>query len=242
MRWNGAVMTSASERAGPHDAPAGSKTDVAYDGIRQRIIDGRYGPGYRLVLDRLATEIGVSAVPVREALRRLEAEGYVDFKRNLGAMVRMLDATAYGETLETLATLEATATSLAARHLGKKEIKAARKVNEAIARSVEQLDPIGFSNLNHEFHEVLYTACPNTYLLGMVEREWTRLRGIRSAMFAFVPPRSQQAVAEHNRLIELIEAQASPTKIEEYVRAHRMRTAQQFLERSSDATSTTGTR
>ncbi|BCB76595.1 GntR family transcriptional regulator [Phytohabitans flavus] len=220
----------------------GSKAEVAYEVIRARILDGTFGPGYRLVLDRLAAEIGVSAVPVREALRRLEAEGYVDFKRNVGATVRSVDATAYGETMETLAILEATATSLAAPHLGKKEIKAARKLNESMARSLERLDPVGFSNLNQELHETLYRACPNTYLLGLVDREWERVRGIRSSSFAFIPERAQQAVAEHTRLIDLIENQSTPTKIEDYARAHRMRTAQRFLERHSATSQPVGGR
>ncbi len=211
--------------------PRGSKAEVAYESIRSRIVDGTYGPGYRLVLDRLASEIGVSPVPVREALRRLEAEWYVDFKRNLGATVCSIDAAAYAETMETLAVLEATATSLAAPHLGKKEIKEARKINEQMADSLEQLDPVLFSRRNHELHETLYSACPNTDLLGLVDREWARLRGIRSSSFAFVPERARQAVAEHTRLIDLIEAGASATKIEDYARAHRTRTAHRFLER-----------
>jgi DNA-binding GntR family transcriptional regulator len=220
-------MTSADVSAQRH----GSKTEAAYEAIRGRIADGTYGPGYRLVLDRLAAEIGVSAVPVREALRRLAAEGYVDFKRNLGATVCTVDATAYGETMETLAILEATATSLAAPHLGKKDIRAASRLNDAMADSLERLDLIGFDNLNHEFHETLYSACPNSYLLGLVERERARLRGIRSPGYAFVPDRAQQAVAEHNHLIALIAGQAPPAEIEEYARAHRTRTAHRFLER-----------
>lgn len=220
----------------------GSKAEVAYENIRERILDGTYGPGYRLVLDRLAAEIGVSAVPVREALRRLEAEGYVDFKRNVGATVCSIDATAYGETMETLAILEATATALAAPHLGKKEIKAARRLNDAMVRSLERLDPVSFSNLNQELHETLYRACPNTYLLGLVEREGVRLRGIRNSTFAFVPERAQQAVAEHTRLIDLIENQSTPGKIEDYARAHRMRTAHRFLERHGSGSQPVGGR
>lgn len=209
----------------------GSKAEVAYESIRGKIVDGVYGPGYRLVLDRLANEIGVSAVPVREALRRLEAEGYVDFKRNVGATVCSIDASAYAETMETLAILEASATALAAPLLTKGEIKSARKINELMVSSLERLDPVGFSQRNHEFHEVLYLKCPNHYLLGLVEREWARLRGIRHSSFAFVPDRARQAVGEHVRLLDLIEAGATAHKVEDYARAHRMRTAHRFLER-----------
>jgi len=209
----------------------GSKAEVAYDSIRERIVDGTYGPGYRLVLDRLASEIGVSAVPVREALRRLEAEGYVDFKRNLGATVSNIDATAYAETMETLAILEATATALAAPHVSKKDIRTARRLNDALADSLERFDLVGFGDLNQELHETLYSACPNAYLLGLVERERARLGTIRNSNFAFVPDRAQQAFVEHNHLIDLVANQAPPTEIEEYARSHRMRTAQRFLER-----------
>jgi DNA-binding GntR family transcriptional regulator len=214
----------------------GSKAEVAYENIRSKIVEGVYGPGYRLVLDRLAADIGVSAVPVREALRRLEAEGYVDFKRNVGATVCSIDASAYAETMEALAIVEAAATSLAAPLLTKADLKAARKLNEAMGASLERLDPVGFSERNHDLHELLYLPCPNHYLLGLVEREWARLRGIRHSSFAFVPERARQAVKEHTKLIDMIEAGASATKIEDYARNHRMRTARQFLERYAATT------
>lgn len=209
----------------------GSKAQVAYERIREQIINGTYGPGYRLVLDRLAAEIGVSAVPIREALRRLQAEGYVDFQRNLGATVSQVDAHGYIQTLQTLAILEASATAMAAPHITKRDIKTARKLNEAMVGSLEKLDPMEFSRLNHELHEVLYQRCPNEYLHAMVQRESTRLRGIRPPSFEFVPARGRQAIAEHGRLIDMIEAGASPSKIEDYARAHRMRTARRFAEK-----------
>ena len=70
-----------------------SKSESVYRELRSRIISGRYNAGYRLVLDQLAREMGVSAVPVREAIRRLEAERLVTFTRNVGAEVA---ATLYG--------------------------------------------------------------------------------------------------------------------------------------------------
>src|SRR5690348_173461 len=73
-------------------APAAtSRVELAYATIRERIIAGTYGPGYRLVLDELAREIGSSPVPVREAIRRLEAEGWVEYQRHVGARVASFD-------------------------------------------------------------------------------------------------------------------------------------------------------
>lgn len=208
----------------------GSKAEVAYQWIRAGILDGTYAAGHRLVLDRLAGELGVSAVPVREALRRLEAEGYVEFRRNVGATVRTIDAAGYAEAMETLGVLEACATALSAPLLQKREITKARKINEAMARSLEALDPVQFTTLNSEFHETLYRVCTNSYLVGLIDRESDRLRGLRQG-FAFVPGRSSNAVSEHNRLLDLIEAGAGVSRIEDYARSHREKTARIFLER-----------
>lgn len=199
--------------------------------LRDRIHSGAHPPRARLNIDAIARELGVSAIPVREALRRLEAEGFVDFKRNLGATVRHVDAEGYAQTMQALAILEASATAMAAPYVTKKDIKAARKINEDMVASLEELDPEKFSRLNHELHRTLYQPCPNAYLLSMVEREWARLRGIRQPTFAFVPSRARQAGAEHTELIDLIESQAPPWKIEDYAREHRMRTVQRFLNR-----------
>lgn len=215
--------------------PRGSKAEVAYESIRSRIIDGTYGPGHRLVLDRLASEIGVSSVPVREALRRLEAEGYVDFKRNLGATVRTIDAADYAQIMDTLAILEATATALASPLLEPHQIRRAHRLNEEMARALDQFDLMAFNTLNHEFHETLYAPCPNAYLVELMDREWARLQGIRNSAFAFVPQRAHESVAEHERLLELIEAKVDPARIEDYARDHRSRTARRFLERYGGA-------
>ena len=64
-----------------------SKHERAYRLIRSRILAGAYPPGHRLVIDALAEELGISQVPVREAIRRLEAEGRIDYRHNIGARV-----------------------------------------------------------------------------------------------------------------------------------------------------------
>jgi biotin operon repressor len=68
-----------------------SKHERAYQLIRSRIIDGSYTPGHRLIIDALAGELGISQVPIREAIRRLEAEGRVVYRHNSGARVAPTD-------------------------------------------------------------------------------------------------------------------------------------------------------
>lgn len=208
-----------------------SKADVAYDAIRAGIVDGTYPPGSRLVIDQLVRDLEVSAVPIREAVRRLEAGGYVTFQANLGATVATIDAAAYGESMQTLAVLEGAATALAARQLGTAQIEEARHINEDMRASLERLDPVHFTAGNHAFHRIIYSACPNTHLCAVIEREWDRLTAIRRSTFAFVPERAWEAVMEHAELLDLVAKRSSVETIESFARGHRMRTANRFLEK-----------
>ncbi len=118
-----------------------SKSQLAYRTIKERISDGSYSPGYRLVLGRIAEELGVSAVPVREAIRMLEAEGLVQFERNVGAQVAMLDPTEYQVTMQTLALVEGFATAVSAPHMTPDDVARARAINDAMARTARALRP-----------------------------------------------------------------------------------------------------
>ena len=93
---------------------AGSKSEQAYQAVKSRIVEGTYTPGYRLVLGSIAKDLGFSVVPVREAIRRLEAEGLVKFERNVGATVAGIDPTEYLYTMQTLSIVEGAATALSA--------------------------------------------------------------------------------------------------------------------------------
>ena len=208
-----------------------SKADYAYAEIRKSIVDGRQEPGARLVIEQLARQLDVSVVPVREAIRRLEAEGFVTYIRNIGATVATIDLSRYAETVETLAILEAAATGLAAPMISKDDLRAARRVNTELRRSIKQLDPVRFTAKNHEFHEILYRRCPNGHLLAMVVDQWQLLAGIRRTGFSLVPERASGSVAEHDQLLELIERPAPVAEIEAFAREHRLRTVRRVLER-----------
>jgi len=155
-------------------APAPSRVELAYATIRERITTGVYGPGYRLVLDELAREIGSSPVPVREAVRRLEAEGYVDFQRHVGARVASFDEHEFEQAVQVVAVLEGYATALAAPHMRRTDIAKARKINDRMRAALADFDPIRFSALNREFHFVIYDRCPNTHIRSLLEAQWSR--------------------------------------------------------------------
>lgn len=212
------------------DKPNPSKSQAAYDWIRQRIARHELAPGYRLVLSTVANELGMSVVPVREALRQLEAEGLVTFELNIGARVAMVDESRYRLSMQALAIVEGAATALAADHLTADDLDRARELNRRMAQSLDRFDPRAFTALNHEFHETLYTRCPNTRLVDLAEAEWVRLGTLRSSTFAFVPGRAQQSVAEHDTILQLIADKASPARVEEVARHHREATLDAYLQ------------
>ncbi|MBX3194075.1 MAG: GntR family transcriptional regulator [Microbacteriaceae bacterium] len=206
-----------------------SKSQLAYRWIRERIDDGRFVPGYRLVLGAIAKELDVSVVPVREAIRLLEAEGLVNFERNVGAQVALLEETEYQNTMQTLALVEGYATALSGTALTTAHIARARSINARMIECLDHFEPHRFTELNLEFHSVLFERCPNDHLLDLVHRGWNRLRVLRDSSFSFVPGRARESVEEHEALLRLIESNADPVEIELAARGHRLATLDAVL-------------
>lgn len=219
--------------AGAERAVSPSKSRQAYDWIKERIAQQDFTPGYRLVLGSIATELDMSVVPVREAVRRLQAEGLVTYERNVGARVAMTDDSQYRHSMQVLGIMESTATALSARRLEAGDIARAREVNERMATllptSSASFEPRLFTNLNHEFHEILFSRCTNPRMLELVQSEWSRLAHTRHSTFSFVPERAQESVTEHEEILQLIERGAPLPEIETACRAHRSATLNAYL-------------
>ncbi|MFX1820671.1 GntR family transcriptional regulator [Pseudarthrobacter sp. CC4] len=219
---------------------AGSKSQQAYDAVKARIVEGTYTPGYRLVLGSIAKDLGFSVVPVREAIRRLEAEGLVKFERNVGATVAGIDPTEYLYTMQTLSIVEGAATALSAPLVDAAAIARARAVNEEMRECLQHFDPVRFTRLNQDFHSVLFERCPNPHILDLVHRGWNRLAALRSSTFRFVPGRARESVEEHEGLLQLIESGADADSIEKAARLHRSATLDAYLAQTTPQPATRG--
>lgn len=212
-----------------------SKSEQAYRLIRERIDSGRYVPGYRLVLAPIANELGMSVVPVREAIRRLEAEGLVTFELNVGAQVALVEEAEYQHTMQTLALVEGYATALMAPEVSEDQLTRAHAINERMRRSLEHFDPQRFTELNLEFHSVLFESCPNPHILDLVHRGWNRMKLLRDSSFRFVPGRARESVEEHDRILRLLEQRAPIVEVELAAREHRLATLRAVLEQQQQA-------
>lgn len=159
----------------PSDRASLSK--VVNDQIRGQILDGKLRPGERLVEDKLSAELGVSRVPVREALRMLSSEGLVRIEPNRGATVAEITPELVAELVEVRTLLEALNARLAARRHDPQIVallqETLRRGNAAAqSGSSDQL-----ARLNGEFHERLAEASRNSVLTEMMRslRERTSL-------------------------------------------------------------------
>jgi DNA-binding GntR family transcriptional regulator len=205
-----------------------TKQERVYDAIRERILSGVYGPGYRVVIDSLASEFSVSALPVREAIRRLEAEGLVIFRRNAGAHVAPADPGLFDQEMTVLAVLEGYATALTAETIDESEIARLEELNAAMSAAIERLDPLSFGRLNQEFHAVIHEHCANPTLIELLRDVARRLDAIRRTVFVQIPYRGVESVIEHRELIELLRSRAPAAEIEAAAREHKLHTVESF--------------
>ncbi|MBV9135299.1 MAG: GntR family transcriptional regulator, partial [Chloroflexi bacterium] len=142
-----------------------NKHELAYRMLRERIESGVYQPGQRLVIDALARDLNMSQVPIREAIRRLQAEGWVTYRHNSGPEIANIGLDQWQATSEVLAVLEGYATALAAPHLRREDFRQLRKHTAAMQKAMEQFDLLQLSDSNRAFHSAIYARCPNPVLV-----------------------------------------------------------------------------
>jgi DNA-binding GntR family transcriptional regulator len=171
--------------------------------LRRAIIERRYKPGERLVESRLAEELGVSRIPVREAIRVLASEGLVEVADRRGASVARMSRQEALETIELRALLEGQNARLAARRLDAQVQKRITLVLDKGARAVAAGHFDQLAALNQQFHKELTLAGANSVLA----EQLTRLRDRTEMLFAPTEPgRQSQAWDEHAAILRAIVA------------------------------------
>jgi DNA-binding GntR family transcriptional regulator len=212
-----------------------SKLERVYAVIRERILSGEYDPGHRLVIDGLAEELGVSALPIREAIRRLEAEGLIVYRRNAGATVATADPAQFEQGMGVLAVLEGYATALTAPLLAERDFAGLEAATDRMQECMERLDILGFGQANRDFHAIVYERCPNPGLVKSLHEAARRLDHVRRTVFTHIPYRGVQSIAEHRELIRMLRAGEAFDAIEAFARQHKLNTVEAFRRWSAEA-------
>lgn len=170
-----------SRRAAPELAqidPSGADPleQQVYRSIRDALIGGRVAAGVGLSVRSLAETLGVSAAPVRDALKRLEADGVLFARPRSGFSTRPLDAAEYADLLDVRLRLEPHAAALAARRARPDDLAAIAAAHEGYSRALaEGAEGTRIAAHNQRFHFAIYRAAQNPVLLDLISNLWVRL-------------------------------------------------------------------
>lgn len=180
--------------------------EEVYDRVRSGITTGTLAPGSRVSIRALAATLSVSAMPVREALKRLQAEGFVVFERRSISVVS-LTAEELHQVFAIRSRLEQLATEWALPRLTPADVHALRVALAEMAD--DHLEPARWRTLNRRFHQRFYECAASPHLLDLVRGVWDKVEPYM-AIYASSVEDFGEAHRQHVRMLELIEARDLP--------------------------------
>ncbi|WP_353227901.1 GntR family transcriptional regulator [Novosphingobium sp.] len=153
------------------DAPASLREQV-YNDLRYRLITGRIVPGVGISTRGLAQEMGVSQMPVRDALSRIAAEGAVEIRSKRAVMVPRMTTARFEEIMRLRTVLEPMVASAALPHITSETLRQIRAADDATDAALAGGDARAYMDSNHRFHSLIYGAAPLPLALRMIESLW----------------------------------------------------------------------
>jgi DNA-binding GntR family transcriptional regulator len=182
-----------------------SRANAVRDALEDDIVNGRLKPGQRLDETALCERFDVSRTPVREALRYLVASDLVEILPKRGAFVVDVGLPRLIEMFEVMAELEGMCARLAARRITDTEAQALERALEACAQAAAAGDPDAYYYENERFHDRIYVASHNGYLVQQVRQLQMRLKPYRRLQLR-VRNRVSRSLTEHRQIVEAIMA------------------------------------
>ncbi len=180
-----------------------SNGQIAYQLLYRAIRTGQIKPGERLREADAAKLVGLSRTPVREAIRKLEADGIVDHLPRIGAVVKSLSQREIVELYEMRIVLEKSAAAMAAKHASNAEIQELEDLNAAMLQAAGDAQAV--VRLNEQFHLCIFSAARNRYLL-------SSFKALSGALAVLGPTtlegeqRIKTVCAQHKAIIDAIKS------------------------------------
>lgn len=205
-----------------------SKNEIVYDLLRSAIVNGEYKPGARLVIDQLAVELGVSQIPIREAVRQLEADGFVTIEPYTGVTVTELSASFIFEVFALLENIEIICSRIAARCMTDEALD---KLDALVNRMDASVDtPDEWSRENKELHLFVCDCARTTLMKKMMHKvldHWDRLR--QHYLKDVFGKRIYLAQQEHKRILAAFRTR-NPDEVERVLREHNQNTLAGYIQ------------
>ncbi|WP_448337810.1 GntR family transcriptional regulator [Chloroflexus aurantiacus] len=211
------------------------------DQLRAAILEGRYKPGEWLRQEKLAQELNVSQMPVREALKELTAEGLIEHVPYRGVRVIAFSLTDIEDLYEHRAFLESRAAAFAAARISDDELVNIAQVMEQmnLYSAPEQVNE--YRQLNRKFHQLIYTASGREYLIRTLNQMWATFPTMLIGNFAATAQRplykrDETDTIEHLAIFEALKNH-QPEAAEQAMRTHILNTVRYLrdsLQRQAD--------
>jgi len=150
--------------------PRKTVVDLTVEALRERILAGEYPEGEPVRQDAVAEQLGVSRIPVREALRQLETEGLVTFNPHRGAVVSTLSLTEIEEVFALRANIESDLLRRAIPRLTDDDLQRADEILDAYELALKSRDVGVWADLNWQFHSTLHAPADRPLTMGIVQR------------------------------------------------------------------------
>ncbi len=177
--------------------------EIVFETMREAIIKGQLKPAERLMEVQLAEEMGVSRTPVREAIRKLELEGFVVMVPRKGAYVAGISTRDITEVFEIRAALESVASGLAAERITEEELEELERLLVIVAECTKTGDVDKVIRVDTDFHDCLYKASRNNRLVQIISNLREQIQRARKISLAS-PGRLKDTLKEHKKIVEAI--------------------------------------
>ena len=203
-----------------------STVDQVIEAIKLGIRDARYVPGQRLIEPDLAREYAVGRGSVREALRRLAAEGFVNLERFRGASIIRMSRKQVIDLMELREVLEGFGSSLAAGRVdegGKLRLARLEKTPGAKSKLPRQYD-----DYNNEFHDVIVNLSGNAELSGMLNQIRLPIFRLQFNRILLLPEQIKQSRSDHDAIVNALQKE-NPSAAERAMREHIRHQAKRIL-------------
>jgi DNA-binding GntR family transcriptional regulator len=180
-----------------------TKTELALELLRERIRSGELAPGQRLAIDDLTQLMGMSATPIREALRLLQADRLVDYRPHHGVVVTETPPEATAEIYRLRAVLEPMATERAVSSLAPEGLRELERLHTELESAVASGRGKRIADRNAAWHWALYESANSLYLNDFIRRLW---EGFPWRTMWALPGRAELSLREHEAMMQAIRA------------------------------------
>ena len=192
--------------------------ELVCEKIRQAITTGIFKSGERLMEIQLAEEMGVSRTPVREAIRKLELEGFVVMIPRRGTYVADISIKDITEVYEIRTALDVLAAGLAAERISDEELEEMQRLLVEIGQHIEEGNIDKIVETDTAFHDVLYQASRNERLVNIISNLREQITTLRGRSMHY-PGRLTNTLEEHRAIVDSM-AQRDVEKAKKAVRDH----------------------